>query len=249
MAARRATTRVYAPTYFEESQQPLASLGLLLPLVFLYEIGALVAGPSAVVDPAGRVVAFQLLAWFFTVFGATSLHLPALAVVAVLLAWHIACRDRWVIHVPTIGLMAVESILLAGPLLVMSRLIGPPALAATVQRGFLGEVVVSVGAGIYEELLFRLILISLLGMLLVDLAGMRKQAGYTVAILVSSALFAGHHYQPVGSDVFDSASFAFRLAAGIYLAVVFVLRGFGIAVGCHAAYDLALVMLETWAPR
>jgi hypothetical protein len=249
MAARRATTRVYAPTYFEESQQPLASLALLLPLVCLYEIGALVAGASAAADANGRVVAFQLLEWFFTVFGATSLHLPALAVVAILLAWHIACRDRWVVHVPTVGMMAVESILLAGPLLVMSRLIGPAALAASAQRGLLDEVVLSVGAGIYEELLFRLILISLLGMLLVDLAGMRKQAGYTVAIVISSALFAAHHYQPVGSEMFDWASFAFRLAAGIYLAGVFVLRGFGIAVGCHAAYDLALVMLETWAPR
>lgn len=228
--------------YFERSQQPLACLALLLPLVVLYEIGTLAAQPAAVVQQSGGVVAQHLLEWFFAVFGATSLHLPGLAVVAILTAWHVANRDPWTIHLPTTAGMAGESLLLAVPLLVLSRLLQP--VAVTVQsRNLLDEVVLSVGAGIYEELLFRLILISLFGMILVDIAGFKRITGYGFGIVASSALFAAHHYQPLGSESFAMASFAFRSAAGLYLAGVFVLRGFGIAVGCHTAYNLMLVLL------
>jgi hypothetical protein len=230
--------------YFQQSQRPLTCLALLLPLVGLYEIGTLVAQPAAAMHEHSRVVAFSLLQWFFGVFGATSFHLPALAVVSILVAWHALSGDPWIIHVPTTLGMAAESVLLAAPLLTLSRLISPAAAAAAPTGGWLEEVTLSLGASIYEELLFRLILISFLGMLFVDIAKLKRPTGYALAVVISSALFAGHHYRPLGNEAFDLGSFAFRSAAGMYLAAVFVLRGFGLAVGCHAAYDLAIVLLH-----
>ncbi len=96
----------------------------------------------------------------------------------------------------------------------------------------------SVGAGIYEELLFRLIIISLLTLLLIDIFRMKQVFGVALAVIISSLLFALHHYPPIGVDKWSTSEFAFRAAAGAYLAAVFVLRGFGLAVGCHIIYDV-----------
>ena len=221
----------------------MAALGLLLPMLLLYEVGTLVSDPTA--DAAGRVMAFHLLDWFFGFFGVASLHLPTMAAVVILLTWHVLCRDPWTIHLPTTAAMTVESIALAAPLLLLSRILGPVVISAAAQTDWVDEVILSVGAGIYEELLFRLILISLLGLILVDIAGLDFAWGYGIAVVVSALLFAGHHYKPLAAESFSWISFAFRTIAGLYLAGIFVFRGFGLAVGCHAAYDLMVVLLGT----
>ena len=105
------------------------------------------------------------------------------------------------------------------------------------------ELVLSVGAGIYEELVFRLILICLVVMVGSDL--LRFPAGWTtlVAVLISAALFAAHHHPPVGSEPFGAARFVFRLLAGTYLGAIFVYRGYAAAAGAHVAYNVILVAL------
>ncbi len=107
----------------------------------------------------------------------------------------------------------------------------------------LDNLLLSVGAGIYEELVFRLIVITLLTMLLGDVARLRQVVAVALAVILSSLLFAAHHYEPIGADAWSSSSFAFRAAAGAYLAAVFVLRGFGLAVGCHVIYDVLAFLL------
>jgi hypothetical protein len=62
----------------------------------------------------------------------------------------------------------------------------------------------------------------------------------TLAPIGAATLFAWCHYQPVGLDVFAWSTFLVRLAAGAYLTLVFIWRGLGIAVGCHAAFNLFL---------
>jgi hypothetical protein len=56
--------------------------------------------------------------------------------------------------------------------------------------------------------------------------------------LSTSFLFAlAHHIGPT-ADAFNLFVFSFRAIAGMFFSAVFLLRGFGITVGCHAAYDL-----------
>jgi membrane protease YdiL (CAAX protease family) len=64
-----------------------------------------------------------------------------------------------------------------------------------------------------------------------------------IAVLLSAALFAAHHHPPVGSEPFSTAHFLFRTLAGIYLGVLFVWRGYGLAAGTHVAYNVVVVML------
>jgi membrane protease YdiL (CAAX protease family) len=108
----------------------------------------------------------------------------------------------------------------------------------------LGQVISFVGAGIYEEILFRLVLFTGLIWLLRWLC-IPGKVDATVAALASGALFSyAHHIGPYG-EPFNDFVFLFRMAAGVYFAAVYRLRGFGVAVGTHALYDVIVgVVLE-----
>jgi membrane protease YdiL (CAAX protease family) len=92
-------------------------------------------------------------------------------------------------------------------------------------------------------MVFRLIIITLLMILVKDIMQVKERWSVALAVVVSSLLFAAHHYQPIGADVWSIREFAFRTAAGAYLAAVFVVRGFGLAVGCHVIYDVMAFLL------
>ena len=112
------------------------------------------------------------------------------------------------------------------------------------------NIVTGIGAGIYEELVFRLILICLLMLLFQDICNMPRTTSIVLSVLISAVLFSAHHYKFIlnGSlqtgDEFKFATFIFRLLAGIYFAVVFAVRGFGISAGTHAFYDIIAAILN-----
>lgn len=242
---KRRARATLSDSYWDVTHRPLQCLVFLLPLVIAYELGMAMYYHNAPPAMKPSLAAEELLLWFFSLFGGTGAYLPGAVLVAVLMVWHIATRNPWRVPGQPLFGMAGESVLLAIPLLFMhGRLASLQALAeipvaSSAQPPAMQEMLLSVGAGIYEELLFRLIIIGLLNLLLIDICGMKQVAGVAAAVIVSSLLFAFHHYPPIGSDQSWSASeFAFRAAAGAYLAAVFVLRGFGLAVGCHTMYDV-----------
>lgn len=232
--------------YFARSQQPLQSLIFLLPLILLYEIGAF---QYATPLTGRRISAWADIQRFLEQFGAVGDFLPAAVVVAVLLAWHIANRDRWSLQPGTYAAMAAESVALALPLLLLGLLIGPgqPLAALAGQPApmpWQAEVIFSAGAGVYEELLFRLAAIAVIHLVLVDLMGLSESRGATVAILLSAFLFAAYHFPGLNPLGWPLPRFLFYFAAGVYLAVVYILRGFGIAAASHAFYDMLVVLVK-----
>jgi membrane protease YdiL (CAAX protease family) len=109
-------------------------------------------------------------------------------------------------------------------------------------------VVLGVGAGVYEELIFRLIGFALLHALLVDLLALRPAAALVITIAVTSVAFALYHHAG-GGEPFTWVAMLFRTAAGVWLGLIFAARGFGLAAGAHAAYDVLLVTLLCAAGR
>lgn len=221
---------------------PLESLIFLLPFILFYEIGSLRLGPALEVGRQDRVVAFQLLRTFFELFGPTGRWMPVLAVVAILLGAQAASKRSWRVRPGGVAWLYAESALWAVPLLALSRAF---ALGAT-SGGAVGtwsDLVLCVGAGIYEELVFRLILVCVLVMVFHDVMGW--SGGWTTlgAVVISAALFAAHHHPPVGGEPFEVGRFAFRMAAGCFLGGLFVYRGYGVAAGTHVAYNLLVVGL------
>jgi membrane protease YdiL (CAAX protease family) len=146
--------------------------------------------------------------------------------------------------------MATESAFFAIGLWVLSRNLGPVLdqlgvrLAWSVSGRTTGQVITFVGAGIYEEAIFRLLLcMALRGLLL--LVATPGWIAWPVVIVVSSLVFAAaHHIGPYG-EPFQGYVFLFRALAGLYFNLLYQTRGFGIAVGAHAGYDVIVGVLMT----
>ena len=140
--------------------------------------------------------------------------------------------------------MIVESALLVIPLVVLSRFVhelipmvgqDEPILDSL---GPMGLIAISIGAGLYEELLFRMLLFFLVHTLVVDLLRFSSLIGTVLAIVLSAVLFALYH-PPVGPEAtYTSARAFFYIAAGLFFGLVYAVRGFGIVVAVHAFYDL-----------
>lgn len=101
---------------------------------------------------------------------------------------------------------------------------------------------IAVGAGIFEELLFRGGVCFGLYRALRSVLGADRWSAGTVAVVVSAFLFSAYHHWGPGGEPWDALRFTFRFHAGVVLGVIFLTRGLGIAAFAHGFYD-ALVLL------
>jgi hypothetical protein len=234
-----------AEPYFQRSKWPLQALVFILPFLLFYEVGVAYFGPST------QILARSVLLRLLQQFGEVGPYVAGLTVVAVLVGWHMARRDPlrldWRLYLG----MTAESMALAVPLLMFAMLWGRQAAAseltslsqaAPAEPTFMAYLVTSVGAGIYEELVFRLFVIALLHTVFVEVIGLRHAHGAALSVVGAAALFAAYHFG--ARNPFNWEKFFFYLLAGIYLGIVFVLRSFGIVVGVHAFYDIFYAAIQ-----
>jgi membrane protease YdiL (CAAX protease family) len=245
--------------YWTATRQPLSSLVFLAPLLALYECGVIWIGGERAETLRNGADAW-MRDWLHQI-GITGMwYLPVL-LAGVLLAWHHVAKPNWRFSWETFGGMFAESLLFAFVLILIGQALnglwrsGSEMTLSTIwPNGLAVRFVTFVGAGIYEEFLFRLCLVPLGYAALRALwAPPRWAAAGT--ILATSLLFSLAHYLGPNSDgqalaMFSEAAqriqsthelwagFAFRTLAGAYFTLLFCFRGFGITVGCHAAYDL-----------
>lgn len=233
--------------YWFESRRPFASLVFIAPLLAAYEAGVLLLGSDAIRNGAD-VWLRQLLE--LAGFGQYFL-LPVLCV-CILLGWHHTTREPWEVSPSVLRGMACECVVLAFCLRFMLHLqsglfdpsVAPPAASLSPETQETARRLVGFfGAGVYEELLFRLILLSGCAWVLRSLE-MRPAASVLTAALTTSMFFALAHYLGPQAEAIDWQShwfwftFLFRFLAGMFFSLLFVLRGFGIAAGAHAGYDI-----------
>jgi membrane protease YdiL (CAAX protease family) len=248
--ARAPSDPLGVDSYWARSLRPLHMLVFLLPLVAAYELGSLLF----LTDPAAgiqrSVEAYRLLGDFFHAFGIVGLFLPGIALVAVLLTWHLMLKDRWRVELSTLAGMLLESIAWTIPLLVLAAITDHARSLALAAAGTSGEplgdlsvmsrLAIAIGAGLYEEMLFRLVGIALLHVILVDLIQMPKRVGAATAIVLSALAFAIYHRPDLPSEW---GKLLFFTLSGIYLGTVYTMRGFGIVVGTHAMYDILVLVI------
>ena len=236
---------VSADSYFRQTRRPLNNLVLIMPLLAAFHIGSLWIEPS--------LLAPELIGTVLQFFGATAPILPPLLIAAVLLAQHAVGRYAWKLHPKAIAGIIAESILWTLPLIALwqlaGRVIAEPtasALATQVPAASAGgpifsDIVLAIGAGVYEEFLFRLVLISGALAVFVDIFELKPQPVALVALLASAAVFSACHYSL--SDLAHPAGLPwgkvlFLAMAGLLWGGLYVFRGFGIAVGAHILWDL-----------
>jgi hypothetical protein len=117
--------------------------------------------------------------------------------------------------------------------------------------------VMSLGAGFYEEVAFRVVLFGLGAKLLVLVFAKERMTLVadgprltfrafviiTCWALAAAAIFSGVHYVGALGDTFALGSFVFRMVLGLALTLIFVTRGFAAAVWTHALYDAWVLVL------
>jgi membrane protease YdiL (CAAX protease family) len=255
-----ATTATSAVEYRRISRRPLVSLVFIAPMLLLYEVGVLALGGHATRNGADvwlRTTIEQL--------GIGQYFLLPVLVCGLLLAWHYLRRDPWTVPPRVLVCMAAEALMFALVLLLIARIQGVVfsklhtafaaeiTLATGAPLGLFSHMIGYLGAGIYEELLFRLMLLPVAIAALIG-CGVQPQTSVIVAVILTSLLFSAAHYrldlwfgpwhlETAYGDVWGWYSFTFRSLAGVYFAVLFQTRGFGIAAGAHAFYDIAVALM------
>lgn len=120
--------------------------------------------------------------------------------------------------------------------------VAPVALADAPPASLLFNIALSLGAGLYEELFFRVILVGLMYVVLRHLTGFKVKS-YLLATVIGAALFSGVHHLGEFGDPFAWSVFFYRFMFGLVLQGLLLARGFGIAAWTHALYDLLVVLL------
>lgn len=230
--------------YADSSKQLWISLMFILPIMGLYELSIALSEPgqnNAVVCALKLPLALMGKEWL-QVFNATLI---------VVFFW-IGCRheeDGYPVTVRLFVCMAIESaawgVVLSAATLLPLRTLWPGSMSAPFcTREFVG-ITLSVGAGMYEELLFRHLL---LGQVVQYLRHNRRWRGrmetlaVVLSLVASSVIFSAMHYVGQPGDTFGMTSFLFRCGGGMALGLIYLTRGLGIAVYAHATYDVLLVV-------
>ena len=232
-------------SYWVVARRPLEVLVFLLPFLVFYELCLVFVlrrdGGSTVTNWAHEALNRYLN---FAIPDIIGLSFPAIAVVVVLLIWHLLTRSPWTVRLSALGYMFLEAVAWTVPLVVFSRVVHEVIPLAGVpdpvigDLGPLGKLAISIGAGLYEELVFRMLLIFLIHTLLVDLCRLPGVVGTVIAVVASAILFTIYHPLEGVDGSLSLARAAFYMIAGLFFGALFILRGFGIVVATHAFYDI-----------
>ena len=238
--------------YVRATRQARYSLTFALPLLLLYE--GLAAAMSQSAEAGVRNGADVLVKTVFVALGGPY-GVTAFGVLLLGMGAWFAVRDLrrhpGRLQASYLGLMLAESVVYAALLgtvvstltaLLLSGQLAVVQEGSFGQLGFGSQLVVSLGAGLYEELLFRVLLVSGFVALGVWL-GWRRPVAVGVAIVASAVVFSAFHYVGPFGDPLTLPSFAFRAIAGLVLSGLYVTRGFGIVAWSHALYDVGIATL------
>lgn len=243
-------------TYWQETRQPLYSLAFVLPMVLFYEAGiVLVNGPIVAthgyeVRISSDVLLREVMLELFARVGLGAVVLSGMLVVAVLLVWQLIARRPWKVRFWMLGAMLGESLLLALLFCFVVKVFIDPLISMTIEndqlwflqsRAFL-DTVMAVGAGVYEEFVYRLVLVGLFALIVHGLTGAGWKVGTFAGIVLSAVVFSASHYVGLLGKDFTWLSFVGRTGAGLFFGTVYYYRGFGVAAGTHAVYDVFFML-------
>lgn len=233
--------------YVATTREPRYSLLFALPLLFLYEAATFALADSLTARSGADVLLKQLFLSLGGARGLIAFNVLLLGIGAVLVGRDLKRKRE--LKPALFATMMAESLVYAVLFgFVVSRLTAA-VLSGLLQIGggaldLKTQLVLSLGAGIYEELMFRVLLTG--GLMLLLQRGLRwpRARAAIVSVLVSALIFSAFHYVGALGDDFTLASFTFRAIAGVVFSAMYVVRGLGITAWTHALYDVGLTLLR-----
>ncbi|MFD2531300.1 CPBP family intramembrane glutamic endopeptidase [Gracilimonas halophila] len=236
----------HVKTYFENTNNLLYSFLVSLPLFLLYELLIMISQPSG--DAIVRISVDVWIKTLFTYLGVNAVSFSLLLVAVIGLFIIYKERERLkslklsyfpiLILEATVYAIVVAFISQSLVSFIVNMAATDPINSLTITQ----KLALSLGAGLYEELFFRVILVTLFILIFTKFLG-KKWAGVTAAVVLSALLFSAVHYVGSMGDAFTMSSFLYRFLFGLILNGIYVWRGFGVAAWTHAIYDIMVIAL------
>jgi membrane protease YdiL (CAAX protease family) len=230
--------------YFSSTHSLLYSYLISLPLILLYEVLIFIAQPDA-----EQVVRISVDVWIKTLFSYFGQNVVSITLIFIgLLGIFVLYREREklsTLKARYFAVMLLEASVYAFFLaLIISTTVAnllqllpsSPLESLTLLQQF----ALSLGAGIYEELFFRVILVSALLLLFKKLFA-KQYLAVALSMILAAAIFSLVHFIGVMGDPFTFGAFLFRFLFGLALNAIYIWRGFGMAAWTHAIYDLMVI--------
>lgn len=210
--------------YYAESRSPFCTFLVVGLLLGIYELGVGWSG-GYIWSRGGLDGNFR---WWLQARG-LSQYLPPFLILG-FLGWSARRSQARQLHWQTVGGMVLESLLFSLVLILIGQGVSGIAECCSLS-GVRHRCLIYLGAGIYEELVFRQFLLAGL-LFLLSHPTLPDWLSRNSALLCSAAVFAlSHHNQ-------NEFQLVFRGVGGIFFGLLFLLRGLGIAIGTHVSYDI-----------
>ena len=251
--ADSALARSFAPVkaYLQASQAPIQSAALTLPLLLIYGLGVLLvpeAGNgvdiiSIALSAALSHLGNDRLLGYLGFYGALALADIGL-IVWVSRQNKLSVRYFWPLlaesSVYALGIGMLASSLTSD----VTHFLSGPSLSTADdggrQFGLVAGIIVSAGAGLHEELVFRLLGIAGVARMWLGTEWRRLSWGLVAILLGTSVLFSAVHHLV---EPFTLQAFVFRCFAGLLFGSLFLARGFAVAAWTHALYDVWIIVI------
>ena len=225
-------------TYFQLSRSPQYSLVFAMPLLMAYEGLAFFLNHSDLYGIRNSADVFLKL--FLASVGIHGFFAFGAAMIVALVLFRVLGGGprfgsiRPAVLVWMLAESLVYSVVFGALVSAVTRLL----LAQPFPLSRSAQILVSLGAGIYEEFVFRVLLLGALVFLLHRLLHLQQLVAYGVAAGLGAVLFSAFHYIGPFGDPLEFPSFVFRCVAGLVLTGLYLTRGYGITAYTHSLYDL-----------
>ncbi len=232
-------------SYLLKSKTSFYSFLFTLPLFFLYEINILfLSWDDILVVRNGADFLMRNILESFDIYGLYGLGLVFFLGLLVTYIFFIKEDQQQEVNVNFLFIMLAESMLWSVVLyfLLFKFMI---LLMNPVGKTILQQVTLAIGAGIYEEFLFRVLLIAGLSGILGFVFMWDKTFKNIIAVVLSGGIFSAFHFMGEYGDFFSMELFLIRFFAGLILGVLYMYRGFGITAYTHSIYDLIVLIRMT----
>ena len=229
---------------------PLTSLLLVFPLFLVYEVGVLLV-PTAY-NGADLITSqiLHLLHGNMRGYVALNAGLWAFFLGLVLymrkkhdfdprMIWPMLAESG--VYALTMGTLIC--FLMVDVLHVDPRLAIPLLHTGEAQPGLLAAIIISLGAGVHEELVFRVLMVGGLLVFLEQVVKTRPWVAILLSFAISSVLFSAAHHV-IGGEPFRIGVFVYRVLCGLIFATIYQTRGVAVAVYTHALYDIYVFVLK-----
>ena len=234
-------------SYFFTSRSSFYSFLFTIPLFFVYEISILfLSKDDIIVVRNGADFLMRNILESFDIYGLYALGFVFFSGFALSFIFFIKADKKKELKSNFLFFMFIESVLWSFILyLMLSKFM--LVLMNPMSKMILQQVTLAIGAGIYEEFLFRVLLIAGLTRLLGFIFLWKQLSRKIVALIISGGIFSAFHFMGEYGDFFSMELFLLRFFAGIILGVLYLFRGFGITAYTHSIYDLIVLIRMTLA--